>query len=446
VASTARDHDVVLLGASGFVGRLTAAHLATHAAAGVRIALAGRSRDRLLAVRARLGGRARTWPLLVVDVLDADAVTELAETSRVIATTVGPYARFGHAVVAACAETGTHYADLTGELLFVRRSIDANHRAAQRTRARIVHGCGFEAIPADLGVWLTAMTARRDGAGELTDTVLHVRELAGGISGGSLESARRQAIEVAGDEQARRLLADPYALSPARAEEPDAGAPPWPRPAPTPGPEVGPLRRLEQYGRLRQVELAVRTLPVRRPDASGLYSVPSPTSVFDGALVRRSNALTGWDYGRGLRFSAVVDTGTGALGIMRAGGVSLARVGIEHGLRHAATWDLVRRVLPSLGQGPSGNTLRRGRFVIEIEARTTSGARYLTRIAARLDPGYSGTAVMFGESALALALDDLPDRAGVLTPATALGEALITRLRARGFTVSCRRVGRPSAR
>jgi short subunit dehydrogenase-like uncharacterized protein len=224
-------------------------------------------------------------------------------------------------------------------------------------------------------------------------------------------------------------------LSPARAEEPDAGAAPvWPQPQPSPEPPHRarrPLLRLERFGRVNQLDLAVRALPVRRPDAAGLSTVPSPSEAFDGATVRRSNALTGWSYGRDLRFRELVDTGTGPLGVLRAGGLAVAM----------ATWDLVRRTLPSPGQGPGEGTLRRGRFVVEIEADTTSGARYLTRFAARLDPGYAATAVMLGESALALALDRLPDRAGVLTPATALGQALVDRLRAREFTVDCRRVG-----
>ena len=150
--STDREFDLVLVGATGFVGRLTAAHLAEHAPPSVRIALAGRSEERLSEVRSSLAGAASAWPLLVVDTTDAAAVGALAARTRVVVTTVGPYAKLGMPLATACASAGTHYADLTGEVLFVRDSIDANHAEAQRTGARIVHSCGFDSIPSDLGV------------------------------------------------------------------------------------------------------------------------------------------------------------------------------------------------------------------------------------------------------------------------------------------------------
>src|SRR6478735_7714035 len=149
----AREFDIVLFGATGFVGRLTARHLAAEADAGVRIALAGRSLTRLGEVSRELGASAAQWPLLVVDATDEVAVTDLAQRARVVVTTVGPYVKYGVPLAAACAEAGTHYCDLTGEVLFVHRSIAANHETAQRTGARIIHACGFDSIPSDLGVW-----------------------------------------------------------------------------------------------------------------------------------------------------------------------------------------------------------------------------------------------------------------------------------------------------
>ena len=146
------EFDLVLLGASGFVGRLTARYLAEHAPAGLRVALAGRSVDRLISVRSALPGAASIWPVLTVDTLDVAAVTDLAGRTRAVASTVGPYLRYGLPLVEACAAAGTHYADLTGETLFVRRSIDAAHETARASGARIVHSCGFDSVPSDLGV------------------------------------------------------------------------------------------------------------------------------------------------------------------------------------------------------------------------------------------------------------------------------------------------------
>ncbi|HEU5483391.1 MAG TPA: saccharopine dehydrogenase NADP-binding domain-containing protein, partial [Microlunatus sp.] len=207
-----RDLDLVLVGATGFVGRLTARHLAEHAPAGLRVGLAGRSADRLAAVRDSLPQRAADWPLIPVEALDDAAVAALAARACVVASTVGPYLRYGLPLVRACAEAGTHYADLTGETLFVRRSIDAAHRPAGDSGARIVHSCGFDSVPSDLGVGLTAAHAADAGRTELGSAVLHVRSLRGGISGGTIDSLRQQVIEAERIPELRRLLGEPQAL------------------------------------------------------------------------------------------------------------------------------------------------------------------------------------------------------------------------------------------
>ena len=155
-----RDLDIVVFGATGFVGRLIAAHLARHAPQEVRVALAGRSQERLEEVRAGLPPRAADWPLLLADSADLPSLRALAERTRVVLTTVGPYARHGLPLVRACAEAGTDYVDLTGESLFARTSADEYHEVAQGSGARIVHSCGFDSVPSDLGTLLTATAAR----------------------------------------------------------------------------------------------------------------------------------------------------------------------------------------------------------------------------------------------------------------------------------------------
>ena len=174
-----RPFDVVLFGATGFVGALTAEHLAAAGGPGTRVALAGRSPERLAEVRSRLGEPGRDWALVEVDATDAVGLRRLAARTTVLATTVGPYARDGRHVVTACAEEGTHYADLTGELLFVRWALETVDARARETGARIVHSCGFDSIPSDLGVLLTADRASADGEGTLADTTLVVRSMRG---------------------------------------------------------------------------------------------------------------------------------------------------------------------------------------------------------------------------------------------------------------------------
>ena len=158
-----RELDVVVFGATGFAGRLVAGYLAGHAPGGVRIGLAGRSERRLAGVRAGLGAAAVAWPLLVADSADPVSLAALARAARVVVTTVGPYRARGLALVQACAEAGTDYADLTGEVLFIRDSIDRCHDAAAAAGARIVHCCGFDSVPSDLGVLLLHQAARADG-------------------------------------------------------------------------------------------------------------------------------------------------------------------------------------------------------------------------------------------------------------------------------------------
>jgi short subunit dehydrogenase-like uncharacterized protein len=218
--NSTRSHDVVIFGATGFVGRLVSEYLAEHAPDGVRIALAGRSRQRLVEVRATLPPRARDWPLVVADVADPSSLRELAESTTALASTVGPYLRYGLPVVQACADAGTHYADLTGEVLFVRKAIDAVDARARETGARIVTACGYDSIPSDLGVLLLHERAVADAAGGLLDTTLHAKSK-GGLSGGTIDSSRAQLEAVGEDKALRKVIFDPYALSPDRAAEPD---------------------------------------------------------------------------------------------------------------------------------------------------------------------------------------------------------------------------------
>lgn len=414
--STDRDLDIVLVGATGFVGRLTAAHLRDHAPEGVRIALAARSRTKLDQAAAELGGRAASWPRLLIDVEDPAACADLASRSAVVVTTVGPYAVYGRELVKACAVAGTHYADLTGEILFARDSADAFHELAQRSGARIVHSCGFDSIPSDLAVFETARRAREEDAGRLTDTTLYVRRMKGGLSGGTIDSMRQQTIAARKSVEAKRSINDPYGLSPNRSAEPtrEEQEAISPRPARSRG-------------------------PVRR-DADGHWLGPFIMASYNTRVVRRSNALLDHAYGRGFRYSEVSDYGTDRKAAVRAATTTAGLLGVAGGMSTAPTRKLLDRFLPKPGEGPSAAAREKGRFTMEVVAATTTGARYSTTFAAQADPGYNGTAIMLGQSALSLALDDLTSEGGVLTPAVALDGVLVERLREQGFTIETTRL------
>jgi short subunit dehydrogenase-like uncharacterized protein len=405
-----RTHDVVVYGATGFVGKLTAAYLAEHAPDNARIALAGRSRERLEAVRNRLGGRAIDWPVLVADSSDRVALAEIASSARAIATTVGPYAKYGMPLVAACAEAGTHYADLTGEVLFIRESAERFNEPATRSGARIVHSCGFDSIPSDLGVQILHDRVRADGEGELEDTTFVLTGMKGGVSGGTLASLKGQIDELRRNPEMRKVVADPYSLSPARDKEPDLGKQP------------------DVHGPVREEEL-------------GGWMAPFVMASFNTRVVRRSNALQDWAYGRRLRYRELMRTGPGPLGLAKAAGLTAGLGAAVGTIALPPTRALVDRFLPAPGEGPSEKTRNAGYFRIEVHTRTSTGARYVAHLAAQGDPGYAATAVMLGESALSLALDGdkLPAASGVLTTATAMNGALTDRLRAAGFTLEVAR-------
>ena len=427
--SEPRELDLVLVGATGFVGRLTAQHLAENAPAGLRVGLAGRSLTRLQRLSRELPEAAREWPLVAIDTTDAEACAELVARTRVVATTVGPYLRLGGPLAAACAAAGTHYADLTGEVLFVHRSIAENHTVAQGTGARIVHACGFDSVPSDLGVLLCADAARADGA-QLTRTHLAVKSMKGGFSGGTVDSARTQVDELRADPSQRKVADDPWAL--AEGGRPPRPASSTPRPAST-GPAgalPGPLGAA--------VAKVAKASPVRR-DESGRFTGPFVMAGFNTRVVARSASLLG--YGDGFRYTEFSDFGPGVKGAVTAGVTSAALLGVFGGLSFPPLRPVVDRILPKPGEGPSADTMASGRFRMEVTATATNGSRYRSTVFAPYDPGYGGTAVMFGEAALALCDEEsLTDRAGVLTPATAIGLPLADRLRAHGFELTVDRL------
>jgi short subunit dehydrogenase-like uncharacterized protein len=408
---TGREHDVVLFGATGFVGRLVAEYLAERAPLGVRVALAGRSGQRLEELRAGLPAAAAAWPVLVADASDRAALAELAASTTVVATTVGPYLRYGLPLARACAESGTHYADLTGEVLYARQVIDECDGPARAAGARIVTGCGYDSVPSDLAVHLLHARAGADDAGRLRDTTLLARAK-GTLSGGTIDSIRAQAEAVEADRRVLRTLVDPYALSPDRAAEPDLGP--------------------QRDGQSVFVE-----------HESGQWVGPFIMASFNTRIVRRSNALLGFAYGRRFRYRELASYGTGFSGRRRAYAVSAVTGALVKGMLDPRTRPLVDRITSKPGEGPSEQQRREGHFRMDVRTSTDSGRRYHAVVAAQGDPGYAATAVMFGEAALCLAGDAalLPPAAGVLTPATAMGDALVDRLRAQGFTLTVEELG-----
>lgn len=403
---TSTEYDVVLWGATGFTGRLVAEHLArTQREHGARWAIAGRDRGKLERVRgeiAREHAAAADLPILVGDARDAASLDAIVGKTRVVCTTVGPFARYGSELVAACARGGTDYCDITGEVHWMRRMIDAHHARARETGARIVHTCGFDSIPSDLGVLVLQEHMREQHDGRCHSVHAYAGESRGGPSGGTIASMLETLDEAAKDRSLRRLLADPYALDP----EPRVGGP------------DGPDQRAIQYS-----------------EELGRWTGPFVMAVVNTRVVRRSNALLGYPYGRDFHYSEAMSFPPGPKGLAMATGMVAGLGAFVAATRVPPLRRLLEeRVLPKPGEGPSAEQREHGYFVMRMLGEGTSGktgrtVRLLGKIAGEGDPGYAATSRMLGESALCLAQDDVAADGGVLTPASSMGMKLVTRLR-----------------
>ncbi len=407
-----REFDIVLYGATGYVGKLTAQYLAK-AGGDARIALAGRSGKSCWPARETLGDKAQSWPLITADAAQPSTLNAMAAQAQVVVTTVGPYNRYGTPLVAACAAAGTDYADLTGEPMFMRKCADLYHKEAIDTGARIVHACGFDSIPSDLSVFALYRQALADGTGELTETDFVVRKLVGGLSGGTIASITDVVRAMAADPETRRLLEDPYTLTTDRAAEPELGSQP-----------DYPWRRGDQIA----------------PELAGYWTNGFMMASTNTRVVRRSNALQDWIYGERFRYSECQSVGSSvAAPVVSAvmAGASTALTGLGTRYLDKVPEKLVERIVPKAGTGPSEKVRERGSYVVETYTTTTTGARYRATMSQKGDPGYKATSVLLGESGLALALDRdrLSDLRGVLTPAAAMGDALLARFPAAGVSL-----------
>jgi short subunit dehydrogenase-like uncharacterized protein len=405
-----------VFGATGFVGKLTAAYLAKSGAE-IRVALAGRSLDRLHAVRKSLGPAAQDWRLIMADLSESASLRAMTARTQVLVNAVGPYIRYGLPVVAACAYTGTDYADLTGEVPFVRKSIDLYNKQAIDSGARVVHSCGFDSIPSDLTTYALHRRAVGDRAGELTDTTLVLRAYSGGYAGGSIATMLELMRIASEDPEARRMLDDPYSLSPDRRAEPDLGAQP-------------------DLPLIRGAQTA--------PELTGLWTGGYVMALYNTRCVRRSNALLGWAYGRRFRYTETITMGSTIASPYIA---AIFNIGIANASRYGGEYlrlipqGFIDRLIPRAGTGHDEGT--RGHYKVQTYTSTTTGKRYVATMAQQADPGYSATSVLAGECALALAMDRdrLSDARGVLTPAVAMGDVLPARLRAAGVTLTTARLG-----
>ena len=377
---TTRSLDLVLFGATGFTGGLTAEYLALHAPKKARWAIAGRSLQKLEAVRAHLAGlnpACAALPLLVTEADDAAALAEIAASTKVIVTTVGPYLKYGEPLVKACAEAGTHYCDLTGEPEFVDAMWLKYHDTAQRSGAKLVHCCGFDSIPHDLGAYFTVLQLPGDNAIRVQGFV----QAGGQFSGGTLHSAVNQFSRLA-----------QYAKVKSARRKRDE----WPLDRKIGGVAAG-VRYLKELGQ---------------------WTAPMPT--IDPQVVLRSAAALE-RYGPAFRYGHFIQLKT-------LGGVAKLGAGVGAALVGSQIKPLRERLLAikQPGDGPSPERRAKSWFKVTFIGES-AGQRVVTSVSGG-DPGYGETSKMLAESGLCLAFDRLPPKAGQLTTVVAMGDALMKRL------------------
>ena len=391
------EYDVIVWGATGFTGKLVARYLHETYGADLKWAMGGRSQAKLEMVRGSIGADV---PLVVADSDDEVSLGAMVEQAKVIATTVGPYARYGSKLVEACAATGTHYCDLTGEVQWMRRMIDAHNTAAEESGARIVHTCGFDSIPFDLGVHVIQREMMAQHGVFANRVKTRVVDSRGGASGGTIESMMNMMDEAKDDPSIFELLSDPYSLNPNNMPRGPDGA--------------------DQFG--VEYDMDFRA-----------WTAPFVMAAINTRVVRRSHALKGYPYGDQFSYGEAMVTGNGPGGWAAASAIAGVSAMVGGAAAMAPLRNLMRRMAPAPGEGPSEQTMATGYYQIQMHAEHPDDKEKSVRLEIRgdRDPGYGSTSKMLAESALCLAQDELESPGGVTTPAASMGDALVERLNAK---------------
>lgn len=393
-----RTLDIVVWGATGFTGRLVVEYLSRRYSKdrSIRWGVAGRNLQELRRVVADPARAGADIPVIVADSNDLDSLRKLAQSAKVVLTTVGPYARWGSNLVQACVENGTHYCDLAGEVQWMRAMIDRYQSEAETSGARIVHSCGFDSIPSDIGVYLMQEYAIREHKSPCASISLYVRAMKGGASGGTFASMLTAIEQAREDRNIARILADPYALNPEGS-------------------------RSGQDGR-------DQTRP-EFDEHQGVWTAPFVMAAVNTRVVRRTNALLQYRYGRNFRYSEATISGRGAKGWCKSAATTTALAAFLLASSNSFTRkQVVERLVPAPGEGPNERERAQGFFNLRLIGKLADGNSIRMTVAGDRDPGYGSTSKMLTESAICLAKANLRIGGGFWTPASAMGDEIATRL------------------
>lgn len=393
--------DIVVFGATSFVGQILSRYLLETVGVDgeVRWAIAGRSEGKLLNLKTDLGMAAENLPILTADASDESSLRALCEQTRVVISTVGPYALYGEPLVKVCTELGTDYCDLTGEVQWIRKMIETYEAQAKASGARIVHCCGFDSIPSDMGVYFLQQQAKQTFDTTCTQVKMRVRTAKGEFSGGTVASLINVAKEAASNPALRKELANPFSICP---------------------PEH---RSTARQPNVKSAEFD--------PDFD-VWLAPFVMAAINTRIVHRSNALMGAAYGKEFLYDEAMMTGKGIKGRMTAYGITAAMGSFLVASAIKPTrYVLERFVVPKPGEGPSDDAQKSGFYDLRFIGKTAKGQSIRTKVTGDMDPGYGSTGKMLGQAGLCLALDvSKTDKAGGFwTPSSIFGDHLLDRLR-----------------
>ena len=395
----------VVFGATSFVGQILTRYLLQNYGVGQDIhwAIAGRSPAKLNELKASLGQAASELPVMIADAANDEQLQAMCAQTRAVVSTVGPYALYGEPLVRACANSGTDYCDLTGEPQWIRRMLDKYENAAQTSGARIVHSCGFDSVPSDMGVYFLQQQATKRFGQPLTNVHMRVKAAKGGMSGGTIASIIELTKEVIAEPSLRKLLANPYALCPAD------------HPYKT--------RQYNQKGVDKDTDL-------------NSWTVPFIMAAINTRIVHRSNALRQHAYGNHFLYEESMLSGRGMRGWLTGAALVGAMGAFMLGAALKPSRTLLEKfILPKPGEGPSPAAQEAGYYDIRFIGRTDDNQTLVTRVTGDKDPGYGSTAKILGEAVISLACD-LHDQdgnknhrsGGFWTPASVFDDRYIDRL------------------
>ncbi len=390
-----REFDIIVWGASGFTGRLVVLYLFNKygVTGDLKWAMGGRNLIKLKKVRDEVANK--DVPLIIADSDDKVSLMNMVNRTKVICTTVGPYAKYGSNLVEACIKSHIHYCDLAGEVQWIHKMINNHHSSAIINGSKIVHTCGFDSIPSDMGVYFIQRESKDKKGIKALEIKMRVAALSGGISGGTYASLSRVLEESQRDKMVYKVLINPYGLNPLE----------------------------DQFG-----EDKSDLKSVIFDNASQSWIGPFVMASINTKVVRRSNSLSNHSYGKNFRYDEGTIFGKGLFGRIK-GIISTVLIGLIMYAKHGS---LLKKVLdrffPNPGEGPTSKKIEKGFYNLRFYITLEDGSNAFAKVTGDMDPGYGSTSKMLAESAVCLAKDKLPNKSGVLTPSVAMGNSLLTRL------------------